>query len=268
MNKETKIFVFIAIGRTGSNYVFNLLDNCLPFVNTYELFHNECMYALNENLHEYMQYVSHKYNDICDDKLVDDIHECPEQLIDFFKDKIDDCKEKEFLTFKIFPEHLKFDKVRKILIRDDVEVFFLKRSPIDSFISELKARISGKWKNYDHTNIKLSLYFNQYTEWYTTKEKWYKDITNLLDENNKSSSTLYYEDFTKFDNNKNLKYILSCVLKNTIFTYDINDIVIKHTMKKQDKITKIEERIENWDQFYSIAKALGWEEKLFSYIDE
>lgn len=268
LKKETKIFIFIAIGRTGSNYLFSLLDNCLPFFNSYELFNNECIYALNKDLYEYMKYSNNNYKDICDKQLVDDVHASPELLIDFFKNKIDKSEQESFFSFKIFPEHLKFDKVKKILLRDDVKVFFLKRSPIDSYISELKARKSGKWKNHNHTNIKFNLYFNQYQEWYITREKWYKDIKNILTEYNKDVSTLYYENFTKYNDHKNLNHILSNLFKNDIDTYNLNNISIKNTMKKQDQNTKAEERVENWDEFYSIVKTKRWEKKLFPYFDD
>ena len=266
--KEKNIIIFIAIGRTGSNYLFSLLDNDLPFINAYELYHNKCVYALTEHLSEYMNYTKKDFKEICDLKLVNDVHQDPEKLINFFKNKIENNTKKEFFTFKVFPEHLEFEKVIDILKRDDVNVVFLKRTPIDSYISELKAIESGKWKNKDHTSIKPRINFYKYVQWYERKDKWYADINNFLIKYNKKAVTLHYEKFTESDDATNLQYILSKILDNTGYENKINNFEVKLSMKKQDKNTKVEERVENWDEFYALSKEKGWEEKLFSHFNE
>lgn len=267
MTKEKKIFVFITIGRTGSNYFFRLLDNYLPFINTYELFHRKCIYALSEDLREYGEYTGITYKDICDGKLVNDIHLDPEKLIDFFKNKMINSAEKDFFTFKIFPEHLEFNKVENILKRDDVEVVFLKRLPIESYISMLKARESGAWKDSDHTNIKPRIEFNKFVKWYNAKEKWYKNVENILIGCHKHSYTLYYENFTKSDDNENLEYIVSNLLQAKINSYSKSTIEVKYTMKKQDKSKSIKEKVLNWDIFYGLCIEKGWKEKIFTHFN-
>jgi len=259
-----KIYILVAIGRTGSNYFCKLLENFPLFISAYELFHNKCTYDLSDSLNEYEQYTGKNFNKICNMELVDYIHEYPENLLDFFYDQLVKSN-KQIFSFKIFPEHLDFEKVKSILRRDDVEVFFIKRYPIDSYVSMLKARAIGKWKFKDYTDVKPNIELNQYIKWHERKEEWYKSIKNYLSTIDKKSYTLYYEEFTKWDDSQNLQFILSKMLSEDEYVNtERNKVMV--TMKKQDQNDKPEDKVFNWDDFYRMCQASGWDKKLFSYF--
>lgn len=266
IRNRVKIMVFIAIGRTGSNYFFSLLDQNPLFFNTYELFHTHCVYALENHLDSFSKYTGHSFKNICEEELLDYVHENPESLIEFMKSK---CKEggKKYLTFKVFPEHLEIDKIAKILQRNDVEVFFIKRTPIESYISELKARKSGSWKNEDYTKIRPELHLNNYLKWHHEKSSWYKNNESFLSSINKKFATFYYEEFTKYDDYNNLNFILNAISKidNDVLKSNVETIKVNQIYKKQDRNKELHDKVDNWDEFYEKILQNNIQHTLISY---
>ncbi len=259
-----KIYILVAIGRTGSNYFCKLLENSPLFISAYELFHNKCIYDLSDCLNEYEQYTGKNFNKICDTELMDYIHEYPENLLDFFYSQLVKSN-KQIFSFKIFHGQLDFEKVKSILRRDDVEVFFIKRYPIDSYVSMLKAMATGKWKFKDSTDVKPKIKLNQYIKWYEEREEWYKSVKNYLSTIDKKSYSFYYEEFTKWDDSQNLQFILSKMLgEDEYVNTEKNKVMV--TMKKQDQNDKPEDKVLNWDDFYTMCQSSDWDKKLFSYF--
>lgn len=259
-----KVLVFIAVGRTGSNYLFSLLDNCPMFLNTYELFHNQCIYALEDTLDAFNEVTGETFEAICDPLLIHRVHHDPERLINFLKMRCEQ-EQKQYLTFKIFPEHLDRESVRAILERPDVEAFFIKRTPIDSYVSELKARQSGQWKHGDNTDVKPLLYLKQFIEWYEEKSQWYGDMEATLARLNKKAPCFEYEAFTRHGDMENLEGVLSVLHGNHRAAAALHAEKLVNTFTKQDKGEVLADKVANWDAFMEEVRAKGWENKMDNY---
>ena len=61
-------------------------------------------------------------------------------------------------SFKLFPGHLPFDKIQtQIVSREHIHFVFVLRRPIDSFISNVKASMIGRYVGVDTTNLRVKL---------------------------------------------------------------------------------------------------------------
>src|SRR5262249_39908316 len=86
-------------------------------------------------------------------------------------------REKRLLTFKLLRRQLPVRQLRdEIIARPDTAIVFLRRRPIDSFISSRKAALLQKWSAVDTTDMKIDIEVGDFLKWWDATADWYRRL--------------------------------------------------------------------------------------------
>lgn len=85
------------------------------------------------------------------------------------------------LIFKVFPGHVETRRLRReVLERSDARIVVLKRRPIDSVISSMKARVVGTCQMVDTTSLRIALDPEYFNAWAHARRRWYRWVDAFL----------------------------------------------------------------------------------------
>jgi len=113
---------------------------------------------------------------------------------------------RDYLLFKIFPEHLQFinDINRELVSYVDTYILNYRRNTLRHYISYKKSVLTGVWnskdaqqKNINKNDLKIKWDLNEYLEFSTKTKNGIDFFKNLI--NGKNSATLIYEDVHETD---------------------------------------------------------------------
>jgi hypothetical protein len=175
----------------------------------------------------------------------------------------------KFLVFKLFGAHLKRELVEdEIFARDDVGYIVLRRRPIESFISGLKARTVNLHIKIDTTAVKPTPDAEQFFKWARYVRRWYNWIDEQIEERGLPAIRISYE--------KQLKSVApETALKSTLAALETiggprlepGDRIWSATV--QDREERYQDRIADWAAFEAAlsadrrhAKLLNWAQQV------
>ena len=85
--------------------------------------------------------------------------------------------EKRLLTFKVFSHHLSVRQVVHSIIKQaDIAVMFVRRRPIDMYISSRKAIQLQRGQDVDATDARISIDADMFLRWWSGRVIWYRRL--------------------------------------------------------------------------------------------
>ncbi len=153
------------------------------------------------------------------------------------------------LVFKLFPNHLTKEQIAEhIFSRDDVAYIILKRRPIDSYISSLKAEIVGTHSDVETTSVKPALETEAFVRWIKKVRKWYTWIGRELEQRNRPRFELSYDDHLNGKSNADaLSTVLDAMIAMGVPAVE-RPVDISSSVR-QDREPRYQDRVSNWESF-------------------
>jgi hypothetical protein len=271
LKRELKAIAWIAIPRTGTNFLCSLLKHHPGIVSYYEIFHREKFFAGDHNQPEFIiENINKKYNsnftDIDDANLVNWIQQQPQELLA----TLGELNPQRLISFKLFPDQLDRTTIEQSIIHNErIAKILVKRNLLDAYISHEIAQKVGLWNNYDTSNICLSLSVEKFIRWIEKAERWYGLFENPNDTQEINYVTLNYETIhQQATNTEKLAYLdrffqeIGIEFPCEYSLPDLEKINWINLQKKQDNRTNLADKITNYEEFIAQLKQTEWFDRL------
>lgn len=245
-----KLACILGLGRTGTNHLATILSKIPEIDSRRELFNPARIWGMHPaELADFSRRAGKTLP--CSSEhpqMRREVRRRPGLALDCLADML--APEKQILVFKVFAGQLSVRQVKKAIIaRPDTVIIFLRRRPIDTYISCRKASKLRKWVNVDTTEFKLAIDARRFLKWWRQSSAWYRGLEVACWEKGKSFYEMTYEDdiaISPLEAARRFCAILEdCGLGP--FTMPGDDAAIG--LKRQDRNTTIDDRIANWPQF-------------------
>lgn len=279
-NNNARILAWIAIPRTGTNFLCSLVYHH-PLINSYyEIFHPQRFYSGYQNKEqEIIKYINYKYKQNFsspgDANLIQWIHKYPDKLFSvllYFNPN-------KYISFKLFPDHLEQKNLQSSIINNNkVKKILVKRNLLSTYISHEIALKINQWDNFDTSEIKISISLFKFERWINKIEQWYQLFENYNDLGEAEYHVLNYEDIHAYQANIDKlgyldRFFQSIGVKSQQeYQLPSNDTI--QIMNKQDKRTNLAEKIINYQEFIQgieergLAKRLGFKPENNYFLDQ
>lgn len=262
-NSNKMAIVWVAIPRTGTNFLCSLLKHHPLITSYYEIFHQQKFYAGSHNHPEaIIQRINQKYAtsflNLEDRALIEWIHHHPDKLIDLLLG----LNPEKYVSFKLFPNQLTPGAIKSTIINNQQVVKILvKRDLLATYISHEIAFKINKWDNFDTSQVRVTLSVEKFANWVDWAQQWYQ----LFEKNKAYSDQEYfvinYEDIHIYRSNTDkLAYIdrfLKTIGLDARTKYQLPNLDGFAMMQKQDSRQNIADKIINYQEFIEQVKERG-----------
>jgi hypothetical protein len=248
--KRMRFLCIFGIPRTGSMHLCKLLRSCPEFNVKPELFHGDRrtpitireMAALRERsggaVTDMDSFIAWRRTHVFD--TLEALHEGGRGRI---------------VTVKMFPGHGSRKAMEtELLPRADVACALLARRPIDSYISNLKAKTLDAYGSVDTTDLKPALSADDFLGWARVTKRWYAHVEGRLEARGAPYARISYErileDRPDADTLRDVLALLAPL--------GLTGIAVPPTIKggqRQDKERRYRDRIANWYGFKAAVQA-------------
>jgi len=176
--------------------------------------------------------------------------------------------------FSLFPSHLCLQQLAAICSK--FPVLALVRSPIDQYISTVKASEIGAYIGKDTTGIKPSIDATKFIAYWKFMQAGYCGALGLKYNQNEFSAqaancpVLIYESYAKLSPNEQASYFISALSKylSPEFIQDNragNSFQNVEIPYRQDRSDNSDQKISNWESFISLVNELGARKSITEY---
>ena len=259
-----RFICIFGVARTGSNLLFSLLRNCKNLNLKYELFHPKGVYATKPEARSALSAAA-GCSTFGDEDLISWRALHPAKTLDVLYE----AGGGDPLIFKIFPDHLPREMLaNEIIPRGDVGFLILRRRPIESYISIVKAKNSKTYKGVDTSAFHPTLRPVHFLKWADRTREWYDWLLRELATAKQNHAELSYErDVGVADSDEALSHIVHAM--NSVGLKPIH-IKNKHvsSIQRQDRVDRYQDRVSNWEEFKTAlqsdeahAQILRWAER-------
>jgi hypothetical protein len=157
------------------------------------------------------------------------------------------CYPNNNILFKLFNFHLSRDQIQSnFLDREDILFIILKRTPIEMYISHIKAKKSNKWAKFDTTDTKIEIDVEDFIKWAEITREWYDWIFSATF--GKKRIELSYD---RHINGKTTLAVMSHI-NSLLHAIDLPALGLgleRIDHMKQDLEPDYRQRVSNWKQF-------------------
>ena len=246
----------VAMPRTGSSYLADLLDNHPDFEVHTELFHRQAVFlkvADRERLLPILSAVFRtSFADIYDPRLVERAHDDPTALLSVLAQH----RTARYLTLKVFPRHLDAATLNERLLRPKgIAHLLLSRDPLSTFVSQLKARCTKQWSHQDTSRLQVTIDTDEFLQYVEQRQNWYDHCRRQLTAAGRAFEELTYEELIGADSDAvALKRVLDLACKVGIRSEAAEPAASIQVRPKQDRTAAISESVENWASFVTIMR--------------
>ena len=256
---QVQTLILIAIGRTGSNYLCNLLGRHPQIEARYEIFANvEATSLTDGEIEALSDMANYTFKSSEDLELIKYLKTNYHQLIQVIKSRL--TKEKLIFSFKIFQDHLLPQAMTELI--DDSEVIFVTRTVIDTYISKMKALQLETWVQKDTTEFKPAIDANHFVHWYNENCRYYQSCAKKYrDTHHKEIEVLRYEHFTQGNDLENFYLVSDKISTLTGIQFTSPNVNFKSIFCKQDRNESIDKKVANWPEFEKQLKDKGYLDK-------
>lgn len=174
---------------------------------------------------------------------------------------------------KVFSGHLDIASFKRHLVdRPNAHFLFVKRNPVDAFISFEKAKLADAWLNVDTTSQRVSIDPKTFGDWHRTHSLWFHETQKVVAEAKRPSATLTYYDDLLVDEETSIRRVAAAAselgLDLVIAQRRRGEMSVKRAMngmiravgfsppfrdrfglQKQDNALSREDKVTNWKQF-------------------
>jgi hypothetical protein len=250
----TNHIAILAIPRTGTNYLGDVISKLNEIDSLYEIFHKKSVYlGKNQQLNqEIINHINQRYNLSIDNirsaDFINFAHEKPQTFLDIIAQKSNN----KYTSFKIFPNHLTREETRDIIIEDrQITKIIVKRNLLDAYLSNRILKVNQQGK-IDTSEFKLEFDDNDFIEWLTFQNQYYNFLETELTKSGQEIRILQYETIHSHESNREkFQYILEFLQsvglelnRNNLSNMTQKDLE-KNVRKKQDKRNGRLEKLSN-----------------------
>ena len=259
------------MGRSGSNYLSDLLFNHPSITSMRELFAPHRIHAYcgmdQDGLKKEILEIARRRHDIkCashnDEKLSQWARRRPKQLLN----AISSCKKTPLYSYKIFHGHLTVDQFKNAIVQNRSQlVIFWKRDYLDAYVSRKKARLKSSFVKSDSTSTSITLNADDFHDYYKMQSEHFDQCRQLCHDN---VLTLRYEDVMQFPDEQSRLLHICLTLRHA--GVDLPAIPQSQHVKVatfiQDQSPSIDKKIGNWTQFQKDCFALGLDKRASMHL--
>ena len=261
----SKSLAILAIPRTGTNYLCDLIDKFKDIETSYEIFHKDAVYLGNNNQfrQNVIRQIESQYNlsiqNFRDANLVKFVSDRPQEFLNIIAQSTD-CK---YFSYKIFANHLSRQKLRDLIISDrSITKIIVKRNLLDVYLSARIAQKTNQWSDGDTSQFKLKFDDRDFLKWFTNQTKYYDFLESELVKSGQPVNILQYETIHSYQTNEEkFQYLfdffrtIGVELNHSNVTElswgDLN----KNIRKKQDKRKLTFDKISNPNMLVNTLKS-------------
>jgi hypothetical protein len=159
------------------------------------------------------------------------------------------------MVFKLFPEHLDRDLIkRELFCRNDIAFIVLRRRPIESFISDCKAGILNNYLAVDTTELKPVLAVEPFLQWAEMARSWYDwSAQEIAAAGHPRVDLSYDRQFVASSDDQALAILLDSLQR---FGLPKPEITFHFAgLQRQDREAAYKGRVANWPQFEAALRA-------------
>ncbi len=265
---EVPQIVVFGAARTGTNLLFQLLDLFPKLMIYRELFNPAGSFGMERyggaplRLHSDLDRTA--YTGERDRRLVASVRNDPLRTLNHLR-ALAAKRSADAIAFKLFPGQIESAEVLDGVLSDRKLVpIIVRRQPIASFVSLLKARKNDVWTGADTTDIKVPFDFDEFRDWYEIHAHWYRHIGSRLRDLGQSPLVLDYETFSSDLDliGKELAKHISSLGVNVATQATVNVSLIR-----QDRTSDVFERFENPSSVRDTLEQFGYIERALEYFE-
>lgn len=227
----------ISTGRTGTNYICDLLDSVDNIMSLREIFsHNRCYVPPYVD-----KILKEKINLSSDNLIVNYTHNHIRRFMEILREIQSEC-DKQYMFYKIFitSYHISIEQLENRFFKENTNIgfLFITRDSIRTYVSLKKAQQLDIWDRIDTTNLKVTFEPEEFKRFCKTSNTLFNNIVSLCKKYNKSLLVLSYEEIfkidtdidrlryiaTKFDEAFNIKLNIPDTVKSRFFKQDSSDL--------------------------------------------
>ena len=152
------------------------------------------------------------------------------------------------------------------IARSNTLKILIKRNLLSTYISHQIALKTDRWNNFDTSEIKISISLDRLEKWLEEVEEWYRLFETYNDRGEAEFHVLYYEDIhahqTNIDKLKYLDRFFKSIGIESDREYQLPESDTIKIMSKQDKRSKLADKITNYQEIVRGIKDKGLIERL------
>jgi hypothetical protein len=259
------LLCIFGIARSGSNYLCSVLANQPGIEGRFEIFNkNRSNFLRPEELVELSRRSGETFPPVTEDPAaIRIIRQDPTRTLDCLADMLPPAK--RLLIFKVLRKQLLVQQLGdEIIARPDTAVAFLRRRPIDAFISSRKATLLQKWAGVDTTDMKIDIEVGDFLKWGRATADWYRRLEKTCWLHGKPFYRLSYEqdiDVAPDVLVQRLRSLVSACGMNEAMGPTVGPPT---RFVRQDRTAEVVQRVANWAAFEQDLAATGEGWKAFS----
>jgi len=263
-DRVPRLLCVVGIPRTGTNYLCSVLNRFSGIEGRFEIFHPNRSYSMHPvELLELSRLLGKRFVASPEDpEAVRTIRSHPELALECILRLMPPSK--RLLTFKVFSHHLTAAQVTEAIVaRPDAMIVFVRRRPVEAYISHQKALALGKWSQIDTTDLEIRISAENFLQWWQQAADWYLSLEAACWAYGKRFNRLSYErdiDIAPAHLVQRLKALLA---SNGIHDLAVPDGDLSTEVSRQDRTEDVERRVVNWVEFCDQLSATGAEHKAF-----
>lgn len=251
----TNHVAILAIPRTGTNYLCDLISKFNEIDSLYEIFHKDAVYLgnngqLRQNI---IEHINREHNSAIGNFRDAAFIEFVSNYTQAFLDIIAEESKKKYVSFKIFSNHLKREKLRDLIIKNqEITKIIVKRNLLDVYLSGKIAQQTNQWGKTDTSKFKLEFDDNDFMKWFTNQNKYYDFIETELIKSGQEIKILQYETIHSHENNQEKFQYLFDFFSSAGLQLDPSNLsnlahkdLDRNVRKKQDKRNSTLDKLSN-----------------------
>lgn len=253
----------LAVPRTGSSHLCHLLHSCPGINMKSELFHPKGVHLMTKRDHEALRALS-------GGEIADNPSLCQWRAAHpgATLEALHECGGKRPLVFKLFGSHLARElMMQEIFSRGDTGYIVLRRRPIESYISGLKARTVARHGKVDTTDVKPDADPERFVKWAGYIQRWYAWLDEQIAARDLPAIRMSYETHLK-------SVPPQAALQNTLAA--LEEIGFPHFdaarklyfATQQDREERYQDRVANWPAFERTLRAKPRFSKLLDWAEQ
>ncbi|HEX6118352.1 MAG TPA: sulfotransferase [Dongiaceae bacterium] len=260
-----RLICMVTVARSGTNHLGSVLSGISEIDVRNELFNKtRCWTMHRHELAELSRRSSTVFPLSCESpEAIAVIRRRPAMVLDCLTDLM--APDKRLLYFKVFRLQLSVRQVRETFIkRPDTIIVFLRRRPIDTFVSLRKALHHQQWRHVDTTRLNISIDADDFIGWWGRTSMWFRRVEAACWAMNKPFHRLSYEDDIDVPPEKTLGRFREVLASHGIADLTIARAGTESEFKRQDRSRDLSERVANWPEFQQRLSDKGFLENAFA----
>jgi hypothetical protein len=268
-NGPPRILCVLGVPRTGTNHLCSVLSNIPEIESRFEIFHPVRSYSMRPDELMALSRLTQTVFDpsSTDPEAVRTIRANPGLTLECILSSMKPPK--RLLSFKVFGHHLTAEEVGNTIIsRSDAIIAFVRRRPIDTYISLMKAATLGKWSQVNTTDLKVKIDATEFVNWWQQAVDWYHCLEAACWTHGKPLNHLDYARDIDVAPEHLTQRVITLLAKNGVADLTTPDLRRFEGIQRQDCTEAVEQRVSNWLEFYDQLVAMGAKEKAFDPIPQ